>query len=164
MSIPLEERLWRRVNKNGPVPAHRPELGPCWLWTGATVEGYGSIGIRGAYPRGTHRVSWELAHGAIPPGVCVLHHCDARTCVNPDHLFLGTPADNIRDMDAKGRRRSPRGSGHWASKFTEEQVREIRRTYVPRRNGGTYELARRYGVTREAIRDIVKGKIWRHVV
>lgn len=75
----------------------------CWLWTKAlTKEGYGSLGFNRKINY-AHRVSWILHRGEIPPGLCVLHHCDTRACVNPDHLFLGTYQDNFHDCRAKGR-------------------------------------------------------------
>lgn len=107
----LADRLWAKVDKSGPVPAHRPELGSCWVWTGAVTKhvGHGviALGARAEGTAKTHRVSYELHFGPIPKDVsvelCVLHHCDNRRCVRPDHLFLGTDADNVRDMLAKGR-------------------------------------------------------------
>jgi hypothetical protein len=98
-----EEHFWERVDRNGPVPAHRPELGPCWPWTrGHFAEGYGAVKWADK-TRGTHRVAWMVTYGPIPPRICVLHHCDNRPCCRPDHLFLGTKGDNARDMTAKGR-------------------------------------------------------------
>jgi hypothetical protein len=77
--------------------------GPCWLWTGTTNGvGYGQIRIDGKRWT-THRLAWTLAYGPIPEGMCVLHRCDTRACCNPEHLFLGTVADNNRDMGKKGR-------------------------------------------------------------
>lgn len=101
--VPLAERFWRRVDKSG----------PCWIWTGAQGHhGYGRIGI-GGHDGPTvlaHRVAWELSNGPVPEGLCVLHRCDNPPCVNPDHLFVGTQADNIRDCKEKGRMRNGRGN------------------------------------------------------
>lgn len=78
---------------------NRPS-GACWIWTGPTNNhGYGRFGGS----RYAHRVSYQLAHGPIPPGMVVLHRCDNPPCVNPDHLSLGTQRDNVRDMVTKGR-------------------------------------------------------------
>ncbi len=94
-------RFWTHVDKSG----------DCWIWTGARYAlGYGAFGPKGTGAMGAHRYSWILAHGEIPTGMLVLHKCDVRCCVNPDHLFLGTQKDNIADMIAKGRRRG-RNSG-----------------------------------------------------
>lgn len=100
-TMPLGSRLWAKVNKNGPTK--RPELGPCWLWEGGTAWGvYGVITIK-KRPTMTHRVSWEIANGPIPEGLCVLHRCDIPLCCRPDHLFLGTKRDNMHDAISKGR-------------------------------------------------------------
>lgn len=81
----------------------------CWLWQGTTRHGYGVIYVKETrrYER-THRLSWELHRGPIPEGegfhgICVCHYCDVRNCINPDHLFLGTQLDNVRDRDRKKR-------------------------------------------------------------
>lgn len=100
---PITERFWPRVNKAGPIHA---VLGtPCWLWTGAPDNrGYGRLSTTlGGSVLKAHRLSWEIANGAIPEGLCVLHRCDNPPCVNPEHLFLGTRPDNARDMADKGR-------------------------------------------------------------
>lgn len=111
-SRPVLERFWETVNKNGPTPAHRPELGPCWVWTNSIYSGYGSFKIDGRDQR-AHRVSWELNVGPIPAGQYVCHKCDNTACVRPHHLFLGDQTDNMRDAFAKGRmanRRQPKPS------------------------------------------------------
>ena len=102
-------RFFAKVDKNGPVPEripHRPpDLGPCWLWTAALskLTGYGRFKVAGMEKR-AHRVAFEIEHGSIPEGECVLHHCDNEPCVNHSHLFLGSHADNVADCIAKGRR------------------------------------------------------------
>ena len=90
--IDLEERFWSKVLFGD----------GCWEWTaGKNNYGYGRLSIEDKM-QGAHRVSWMLTHGEMPE-LYVLHHCDNRSCVRPDHLFLGTQTDNMRDRDAKGR-------------------------------------------------------------
>ena len=88
----LTARFWPKVDKSG----------ACWLWTAAARNGYGQLRV-GARIIQSHRVSWELHHGPIPEGLHVLHTCDNPSCVNPDHLWLGTHGENMADRDAKGR-------------------------------------------------------------
>jgi hypothetical protein len=106
-----------------------------------------------------HRYAWEQAHGPIPPGMCICHHCDVPRCINIDHLFIGTHADNMRDKESKGRgnhRGSP-GQSHWNSKLTQTQVTEIRKLWA----SGEYtqqSLANHYGVSRAHIGHLVNRK------
>lgn len=103
----LTERFWRKVDKSGPAPAHVPEIGNCWTWIGGGIrdKGYGIFWLRGQMVR-PHRVSWLIAHGEMPT-LCVLHRCDNRACVRPDHLREGTQLENIADRVAKGRSHRP---------------------------------------------------------
>jgi|SRR5579875_1134712 len=162
---PWQDRFWARVDKSGPVV--RPELGPCWVWTGQrATTGYGSLS-RNRRPYMSHRLSWELHFGEIPEGtgahgVCVLHRCDNRLCVNPAHLFLGSQADNVRDMDAKGRRvtRHLRHEQHPRAKLASADVAFIRERYA--QGGVTHrDLARKYGVDRTTVTAILRGVNWR---
>jgi hypothetical protein len=110
----LAERLWAKVDKNGPTPAHCPELGPCWVWIGKTKShGYGQIRYQ-EKGIGTHRVAWSLTHGSIPDGLFVCHKCDNPPCCNPSHLFLGTTTENQQDASRKGRNGMQRHPDrHW---------------------------------------------------
>ena len=149
---PLAERFWKKVKKTK----------DCWLWTGATTSwGYGTIG-RGKTGTNApaHRVSWELHHGPIPDGLCILHHCDNPSCVRPDHLFLGTLKDNTQDMLKKGRHRVPRGEAKTNAKLTWEIVANIRLFYA-QENVTLAQLAEQHHVSGTTIFHIVHNKKWR---
>lgn len=154
------DKFWSQVDKNGPTPEHRPELGSCWSWTGGKIrDGYGEYRIKKkAY--GTHRLSWMLHYGIIPDGLLVCHSCDNPACVNPAHLWLGTVGDNARDRQAKGRGSLRSGEENPSAKLTDEQVAEIRQLYAT----GEYSqraLALRFGVSQAAIYQIVHFMIRR---
>jgi hypothetical protein len=126
----------------------------CWIWMGATQKAdYGAIAIN-RKPQPAHRVFYKLFRGMIPQGMYVCHRCDVSLCVNPEHLFLGTQLDNIRD--AKRKNRIPAGKSHGQAKLTEDDVREIRSS-----SGGTVRLARQYGVSHQLISQIRSGQIWK---
>ena len=150
---PIMERSWRFVS-----------IGEnCWEWTGAKHPfGYGMIGSGGKFgrPLPSHRVAWEAFWGPIPPNLSVLHRCDNPPCCNPAHLFLGTDADNVADMDRKGRRRTVAHAGerHWKARLTEIDVREIRSSSETHA-----KLSRHYGVAATAIANIRARRLWRHV-
>lgn len=129
----------------------------CWLWESSTnPKGYGTWSARGRTQNLVHRQSWELEFGPIPEGLCVLHKCDNRACVNPKHLFLGTQADNMRDMFAKRRNRNPQGEDHGRCRLTDLQVSEIRELWA--QGISCSELGRIYFVASSWVSALVRNK------
>lgn len=180
VSEKVKANFWKRVVKTE----------GCWEWIGASSSpgGYGCVcvHIRTQHPQkldareqhtiGAHRFSWQLAYGLIPEGLLVLHKCDNRKCVRPDHLFLGTHKDNMADMTAKNRQATGdnqglrlhpesrcRGERNASAKLTDEQVREIKTAWKPETRGLAQALARRFGVHVSIVRRIGTGKLWRHI-
>lgn len=129
----------------------------CWNWkAGIGSHGYGSMFIEKTprlIAKVAHRLSWEFYVGEIPDGLQVLHKCDNRKCVNPEHLFLGTQKENIEDCIAKNRFK------YATRKLHESQIHRIREGIAL--NVSAYSLAHLYGVNRRAIQNIANGKTWR---
>jgi hypothetical protein len=126
----------------------------CWLWIGALHHsGYGIYNSRSA-----HRLVYQLLTGKDIGGKCLCHHCDVKSCVNPNHLFVGTQADNIADMDNKGRRANFKGEASPTSRLTENDVRAIRSDSRPQK-----EIAKDYGVTNKQISNIKTRYSWKHI-
>ncbi len=140
----------------------------CWLWDGRkNQEGYGLIheGDRYSKLTTTHRLSWEFSNKTIiPSGMCILHSCDNPSCVNPNHLSIGTQAENIKDMDQKGRRvNTPqKGEKSHFSKLTEQQVLQIRKRKSTEKITHK-QLARAFRVCRSTITLILNRNIWNHI-
>jgi len=150
MKRTLEERFWEKVDKKGPDD--------CWEWTaGKLSRGYGRIKINGK-EQYAHRVSWELANGPIPDGMCVLHRCDNPSCVNPAHLFLGTQGDNVYDMHQKGRAPDLRGERNGRARISREDVHKIREMIS--QGISQTNIARQYEVTKQEINNINTGVSW----
>lgn len=150
----LIERFWEKVDKG--------EEDNCWNWKAAKSGGYGRIG-NGKKNLVATRVSWEIHFGEIPEGMNICHKCDNPACVNPNHLFLGTHAENMLDMAKKGRReRKGVGIKNGLSKLTPNSVKEIRKKYI-NENITYVELAREFNVAPPTIRCVIKRLTWKHV-
>jgi hypothetical protein len=152
----LKTSFWKRVNRNGPVV--RPELGECWEWTGNVVgNGYGRW-VEDGRLWSAHRYAWFRVFGKVPT-LCILHKCDNRICVRPEHLFEGTRSENTADMVAKGR--AATGTRNGSARLTEAEIPEIRGALA---SGATLQsLADEYGVCIDTISKIKLGRTWRHV-
>ena len=137
----------------------------CLEWQtnlGGSKRAYGHIMVgsrkTGRYYRYAHRIVWESVHGPLKEGQCVLHRCDNPRCVNPDHLFVGTQADNMKDMAVKGRGGAPRGEKHLSAKLTEEQAK-----YVLASGAKSSALAKELGTTYQTIYALRTGITWKHL-
>lgn len=153
------ERFWEKVDRRGPDE--------CWPWTAARRKRdlYGVLGISGTRKLiAAHRLSWEIANGSIPLGLCILHSCDNPPCVNPAHLSLGTQANNIKDAVLKGRINNyvAQGEQHWKAKLTESKIHDIFRL---RAKGWTqHRIAIQMGVDQTSIGNVLRRINWRHVL
>lgn len=152
----MSEKLKRRLLSKIEVCARTG----CWNWTaGKNRRGYGQFWV-GPTNRGSHRVSYELHCGPIPNGLHVLHRCDNPACVCPDHLFLGTNADNMADRNAKGR--VARGRRFKTTKLTAEDVLAIR-SAIGTEGPARHAIAAKYGISNKYIRKIWDRKSWRDI-
>ena len=146
----MEERFWSKVDKSS----------DCWTWTAAKLKkGYGQFKAKSYTLVTAHRLSYEMAYGPIPDGLLVCHKCDNPSCVNPDHLFLGTAQDNSHDMVSKGRSKNGGafvGSANGNAVLRAEDVKEIRALSLSYR-----ELASRFGVSKTQIARIKTGLAWK---
>lgn len=187
-------KFFSTVNTNGPLPdqsnPHYHGLDPCHIWTGNLYPtGYGQAYLdrRGIL---AHRAAMIIDGHLIPPRMIVMHLCDRESCVNPNHLKIGTQKENIEDKTSKGRgatgdkngaRKHPermsrgddngsrkyperlkRGIENFQARLTDDDVRQIRARYIPWRMSCAM-LGKEFGVTPSIINRIIQGKIWRHV-
>jgi hypothetical protein len=158
------KRFFSKVDKSG----------PCWVWI-AHRDRYGVFSLRNRVYK-AHRVSYVIAHGVIPDGMQVCHHCDNPACVKPDHLFLGSQRDNMADCARKGRyyraigalnastRRPetrPRGEGHPRAVLTVDRVRSMRDAYTA--GDRIADIARCMELNVETVRSVVHRRTWKHV-
>jgi hypothetical protein len=153
-----EERFWSHVNKHGPIPPPDKNCDdPCWEWTGTKLGNYGRFG-KGEKNRDlSHRHAYKLLRGDIPKGMFVCHKCDNRACCNPNHLFLGTAADNVADMISKGRSKFPNRN----TLLTKEVVLAVR-ALRESKNLSYKELAIMFSITKSAVAHIIKRRTWKH--
>lgn len=158
--------LYLSSRKKGIEPANllkqtdmSPGFGPngdCWRFTGhITKHGYGCFSNAQSKPYPAHRFMFEMINGDLPRSTMVCHRCDNRACVNPDHLFAGSHADNMADRNSKGRQSRVR---KWA-KITEDDARQIK--FNDHRHH--IEIAAAYGVSRATVSFIKSGKRWSHI-
>jgi HNH endonuclease len=149
----LAERLMSKFNVDA-------ETG-CWVWSACVSStGYGAI-QGGGKKLIASRVSYELHCGPIGAGLSVCHRCDNPLCINPDHLFLGTTADNMRDRDLKNRHARVAGERNPSAKLTEEAVRYARRAHAEGRPRS--ELANEFGVANSVMDKAIHRRTWKHV-
>ena len=135
-------------------------VGGCWIWTAALKDSrYGAFCLNGRIHR-AHRASWLVHYGDIPAGMCVCHKCDTPLCVNPEHLFVGTASDNMRDAIKKGRLKR-RGDDSPRRILSEADVKRIRKLRRAGRSGKN--LAKEYGVCQSTIASANTGRNWSHI-
>lgn len=160
-TMPTTLRLWANIAIKNPSE--------CWEWIGQSkTAGYGTIYDSVSRKRLlAHRVAWIDSYGPIPDGegahgTVVLHKCDNRLCCNPAHLMLGTQADNVRDMDRKGRRVSSvrYGEKHHATKITADHVREIRESNDSKLD---QHFADKFGMARSSVKQVRLRRTWKHI-
>lgn len=152
---PFEERFWEKVDRRGPDD--------CWEWTASRAQGYGQLG-RGPgtrVPIKASRASWEIHFGQIPEGLFVCHKCDNRGCVNPGHLFLGTPKENTQDMIRKGRKGvNPdySGSNNPNAKLSPSDIAAIRKSKKKQ-----VDIAAEFGIVQSYVSKIRLRGTWNHL-
>ena len=133
----------------------------CIEWIGAiSSTGYGSLTYKQRRYT-SHKISYTINYGKVPKGLCVLHKCDNRSCINPDHLFLGTLKDNVHDMMQKGRNNQAREFGNNNCKLSNQQVVDIRESYKTQKTSHR-KLAKEYGVNHRVIGRIITGEARKH--
>ena len=151
LATPIEiKRFWEKVDIK--------DINSCWEWKAFKLwSGYGMFNRKNKkLSRYAHRVCWEITFGEIPKGLKVCHKCDNRACVNPNHLWLGTQAENLADMARKNR--SSIGTKHGQSKLNEDQIKEI--FNLSKKGLSSSQIAKQFPVNRRQISRILSGERW----
>lgn len=163
---PTPEGIYRGMRQKSDTDRFHEKYIPevntgCWLWCAGTFrDGYGKIRINGKFLK-AHRYSYEIHYGEFDKTKNICHKCDVKPCVNPQHLFMGTPLDNTRDKIKKGRARYHRGEECHTARLAEYEVKEIRDYY---KSGISSKfLAQKYRITKGHVWGIVTRKRWKHV-
>ena len=155
----LRNRFWAKVDTSAGASA-------CWPWKAFRLRnGYGTIGVggRAGGKEMAHRAAWILTNGPIPAGMFVCHTCDNPPCVNPAHLFLGTPADNMRDMRTKGRQRFPGAPGVRNAKAKLDELGVIRIFELKLAGRTQKQIAELLCVSQPSVSGVLRGATWSHL-
>lgn len=151
-TLSISERFWLRVDKSGGPSA-------CWIYQGCKNQvGYGMVSPEFGRTIVAHRFAWQEVHGSIPDGLKCCHSCDNRACVNPEHLFLGTQKDNMRDCRLKGRNAVHKGERNGSAVLSDAEVCAVRESTEP-----SATLAQKFGVTRGSIWRMRSHRSYRHL-
>ncbi len=152
-----DESLKKRILRN------YEEVNGCWNWKKYKNSlGYGIINVKGKIHL-AHRISWQIFKGEIPESLLICHTCDNPSCINPNHLWMGTNKENQEDMFKKNRSRHVRGDDHSSSKLDSEKVKKIRSLSKPRYYTAK-RLAEEFKVSEVTIHNIIYGRTWRHLL
>ena len=160
---PLETR---KAQLREYIEARVRKVGGCWLWNRSITQfGYGNLSLNKKNIK-AHRLSWEVYHGEIPKGKLVCHKCDVRSCVNPEHLFIGTHKDNMDDCAKKGRnylQKNPYKTN--LRKLNADQIHEIKLLYKRESysKSNALELGNKFGVNKSTIIRIANGRHWKNL-
>lgn len=161
-SVNNDDDFWKKVDRNGPIPTHRHDLGQCWIWTGANDGsfGYGTFN-RNRVRYAAHRYALQLKiKRLLTESELACHHCDNPICVRPEHLFVGTHLVNINDAIQK--RRRPLGEKHHRSKLTVSQIEKMRELFASH-NESLRSIAASFNVSIKHVWRIVTHRAWKHV-